>query len=179
MAQAVERLTELTVAVKLAVRRDRVAYLQGLVQDITLQDLKQPRALFAAVRRAFPMASTARKAKFQPLPAVLKADGELAQSPEERVQRWTSYFQEQESGKQVTAAEYVEIFQSPAIPVRGERPVFSITAVPTLAHLERQLQTAKYGKACGPDGLTAEIFRAAPAQCARSMCHPPEGLPGP
>ncbi|OLQ10148.1 LINE-1 retrotransposable element ORF2 protein [Symbiodinium microadriaticum] len=169
IAQAVERMNELTVAIKAAVRRDRLTYLQGLVQEVTLQDLRQPKALFAAVRRAFPAAAAARKSKFQPLPAVLKADGELAQTPEERVQRWTAYFQEQEGGLQVTDEQYLRFFASPSIPVGQNGPVFDIKAVPTLAELEGQILTAKYGKACGPDSLTAEIFRTAPAQCARVM----------
>ena len=54
IAQAIERLNEQTVAIKAAVRRDRLVYLQGLVQEVTLQDLRQPKALFAAVRKAFP-----------------------------------------------------------------------------------------------------------------------------
>ena len=166
VARALELLGETTIAVKAAVRRDRVAYLQGLAGAITLQDLRRPKELFAAVRRAFPKAA-ARRMKFQPLPAVLMADGTFARTPEERVQRWTEFFSNQEGGRQVTASEYQEAFACPHIPVMPTGPVFDIQAVPTLGDLEQQILSTKFGKACGPDTVTAEVLRVAPAQYAR------------
>ena len=167
IARALERFYELTHAIKAAVRRDRVAYLSSLAQAVTLQDLRRPKDLFAAVRRAFPGAAAARRQKFRPLPAVRLASGELAKTPLEKTRRWTEFFQEQEGGCQVPAGAYKEAYAHPTIPVLPAGPVFSIAALPTLGELEQQLLSAKLGKACGPDALTAEVFRVAPARLAR------------
>ena len=167
IARALERFYELTHAIKAAVRRDRVAYLSSLAQAVTLQDLRRPKDLFAAVRRAFPGAAAARRQKFRPLPAVRLASGELAKTPLEKTRRWTEFFQEQEGGCQVTAGAYKEAYAHPTIPVLPAGPVVSMAALPTLGELEQQLLSAKLGKACGPDALTAEVFRVAPARLAR------------
>ena len=99
VARALDLLRSLTTAVRAAVRRDRVQYLQGLVDNISLQDRKNPKALYQAVRKAFPTAKAARRSTFQPLPAVELADGTLAPTVLDRQDRWTEFFAEQEARK--------------------------------------------------------------------------------
>ncbi|CAE7197699.1 unnamed protein product [Symbiodinium sp. CCMP2592] len=169
LARALERYQELSVAVKAAVKRDRQSYLEGLAQQITIQDLRKPRALYAAVRRAFPKAASSRRSRFQPLPAVKLADGSLASTPEDRAQRWTEFFQEQECGSQVTPSEYIAVFHEPDIPVLFHGPVFDVHAIPTIGEMEQQLHTMKYGKASGPDGLTGELVRVAVPAAVRAF----------
>ena len=159
LAQALERYDELTVAVRAAVKRDRVQYLEGLSEAITMQDLRHPRALYASVRKAFPRAASSRRSLFQPLPAVRLADGTLAQGPEAKALRWTEFFQAQEAGLQVTAAEYRERFRASGSAVFPEGRVFDVKALPGIGELEQQLHVAKYGKASGPDAVTAELLR--------------------
>ena len=53
------------------VKADRLAYLQGLVDNVALQDLRNPAALYAAVRKAFPAARSSRRSGLRPLPAVI------------------------------------------------------------------------------------------------------------
>ena len=120
-----ERFYELTTAIKAAVRRDRITYLEELAGRVTLQDLRQPKELSAAARRAFPKAGAARCTKFQPLPAVRMQDGTLAQTPHERIMRWTEFFQAQEGGTQVKEAAYLAVFADPHIDPLPEGPVFS------------------------------------------------------
>ena len=166
LAHALERYGELTVAIRAAVKRDRVRYLESLTTDISLQDLRRPRALYAAVRKAFPKAASARKSLFQPLPAVRLEDGTLARGPEERALRWTAFFQAQEAGLQVTSKEFQDRFLDSGKAVFPEGPVFDVRALPGLGEFEQQLHATKYGKASGPDAVTAELLRVSVPQTA-------------
>ena len=166
LAHALERYGELTVAIRAAVKRDRVRYLESLTADISLQDLRRPRALYAAVRKAFPKAASARKSLFQPLPAVRLEDGTLARGPEERALRWTAFFQEQEAGLQVTSQEFQDRFLDSGKVVFPEGTVFDVRALPGLGELEQQLHATKFGKASGPDAVTAELLRISVPQTA-------------
>ena len=159
IATIVELIRESSTAIRAAVRRDRNAYLESLVKEVTQHDMRHPKQLYAAVRRAFPAARSSRRSAFQPLPAVLMADGSMAQTQAARASRWIEFFGEQEAGKKVDAREYQLAFSEPDIPIRTPEQPFSVASLPALQELEQQLLRAKYGKACGPDGLTAEVFR--------------------
>ena len=137
IAAAVELLRETTTAVRAAVQRDRVAYLSGLADAVTQQDLRAPKELYAAVRKAYPAARAARRQNFQPLPAVRLADGRLARTNAEKTQRWVDFFSEQEAGTVVDSAGYIDAFQCPAVAVGSEKAVFSVRALPTLQQLEQ------------------------------------------
>ena len=80
VARAMDMLHWLTSAVRAAVKRDRVSYLQGLVNNISLHDLRQPGSCMGP----FPDARSSRRSALQPLPAVQLADGELATLPVEK-----------------------------------------------------------------------------------------------
>ncbi|CAE7354823.1 HERC4 [Symbiodinium microadriaticum] len=164
LAHALDRLYELTTAVRVAVKRDRVQYLDVLAGNIALQDLKDPKSLYAAVRKAFPKASSSRRMRFQPLPAVRLADGTLAPDAASRRQRWTEFFQAQEAGEQVTPEVYCQLYQRPDCPVLPDGPVFDIHALPTLLDFEQQLHAAKDGKASGPDSIARLSFCAYPCR---------------
>ena len=166
IAAAVSRLNRLAVDLRRAVKLDRTIYLHSLVQDVRLQDLRDPRRLFASVRRAFPKARSTRRSGFVPLPAALCDDGSFAQTPEERQQCWRSHFSEQEAGRVVSNAEYSAFFADPDIPVLPAGPVFDCRSLPTLGDIERQIVALQHGKASGSDGLTAEIYRISPTHAA-------------
>ncbi|CAE7242238.1 unnamed protein product, partial [Symbiodinium necroappetens] len=169
IAAAVERLAELTRAVRAAVKRDRIEYLDSLQKEVTVQDLRNPKALYRAVRKAFPEARSSRRRGFRPLPAVRLEDGTLAPDRESRAARWERYFGEQESAFAVSDTEYQQAFAKPDLPVGRADPVFSLQALPTLQELEQQLLQLKLGKAAGPDGLTAEVLRIHVAGVARTL----------
>ncbi|CAE7459879.1 unnamed protein product [Symbiodinium sp. KB8] len=169
LAQAWKLFDECTVAIRAAVRRDRIGYLEGLQAQVTLQDLKNPKALYASVRRAFPSARASRRRHFQPLPAVQLEDGTLASTRRERNDRWIRHFSAQEGGQVVTATQYTDAVQRPDITVLPHGPVLCIQDIPTLAELEQVILGLKPGKAAGPDGLTAEVFRADAARSARAL----------
>ena len=169
LAQAWKLFDECTVAIRAAVRRDRISYLEGLQAQVTLQDLRNPKALYASVRRAFPSAKASRRRHFQPLPAVQLEDGTLASTRRERNDRWIRHFSAQEGGQVVTMAQYDETVQCPDITVLPRGPVFCMRDIPTLAELEQVILSLRPDKAAGPDGLTAEAFRADAARSARVL----------
>ncbi|CAE7717956.1 abcF4 [Symbiodinium sp. CCMP2592] len=169
IAWALQLLKEHTTAIRAAIRRDRCSYLEGLRANITVQDLRQPKHLYRAVRAAFPAARSARRKSFMPLPAVRMEDGQLAPTGQARQERWTAFFAEQESGRIVTPLEYTQAFKCPDIPVDTRGVCFDVLAVPTLHDLEQQILGLRLGKAPGPDGLTAEALRLHAASTARAL----------
>ena len=169
LAHALERLYETTAAIRAAVKRDRAAYLASLVEQLATADQRNPKALYKAVRKAFPTARSARRSAFQPLPSVRLSNGNLAQTVEERQRRWVEYFSEQEAGFIVTPEAYVQAFHAPEVEVFPSGPSFQLSTVPTLQDLEQQMLRAKLHKACGPDGITAEIFRLSVPQIAKLL----------
>ena len=87
IAMLVRLFHEATTAIRAAVKRDRQQYLASLADQVTMQDLRDPKSLYAAVRRAFPAAKSSRRSTFQPLPAVEMPDGQLAITPEAKLDR--------------------------------------------------------------------------------------------
>ena len=169
LAHALERLYETTSAIRAAVKRDRANYLASLVAQLETTDQRRPKALYKAVRKAFPTARSARRSAFQPLPSVRLSNGELAQTLEERQQRWIEYFGSQEAGQIVSPQAYVQAFRAPDVEVFPAGPSFQLSMVPTLHELEQQMLRSKLHKACGPDGITAEIFRLSVPQIAKLL----------
>ena len=166
IARALDMLRWLTRSIRVTVRRDRVAYLQGLVDRVSHADLRNPLHLYATVRRAFPKARSARRSSFQPLPAVRLADGSLARTVQERSDRWIEHFAEQEKGVVAELSEY------PSLQPGGRKagslaPTFELQAVPTLFEIEQQFLSLPLRKAAGPDALTAEALRVCPAKAAQ------------
>ncbi|CAE7326979.1 unnamed protein product [Symbiodinium sp. KB8] len=169
LARALQLFDEHATAIRAAVKRDRIAYLSKIQQQVTLQDLRNPKALYAAVRKAFPQAKPSRRRSFQPLPSVALEDGSIAADRQQCTERWIRHFGEQESGTVVTADEYVAAFADPDIPVLLDKPLFAAADIPTLADLEQTILGLKLGKAAGPDGLTGEALRLHASSTARFL----------
>ncbi|CAE7570642.1 unnamed protein product [Symbiodinium sp. CCMP2592] len=163
IARALDMHYWLTASLRAAIKRDRVQYLEGLVAQISLSDLRQPRELYAAVRKAFPAARSSRRSAFQPLPAVLLEDGTYAVDRASREDRWTSFFADQEAGKQVSIAGYEAAFRTSDFDPVWNGPHFDVEALPSLLEVERQVLSLPYRKAAGPDGVTGELLRYSPA----------------
>ncbi|CAE7403777.1 for [Symbiodinium sp. CCMP2592] len=163
IARALDMLSWLTVSIRTAVRRDRNKYLERLVAQISLSDLRQPRELYAAVRKAFPAARSSRRSAYQPLPAVLLADGQLAADRASREERWTSYFAEQEAGRPIRLADDAKEFCASDFDPSLGGPHFDVEALPSLLEVEQQVLSLPYRKAAGPDGITGELLRYSPA----------------
>ena len=141
-----------------AVKKDRQSYLLQLQHDITLFDHRDPRRLFAAVRKAFPKAASSRTASsFIPLPQVALEDGSVALTPQARAERWHSHFAEQQEAETISADRYDVLFQEQLIDA-PDSTRFYCTALPTLRSIESIVLRTQKGRACGIDGVTVELL---------------------
>ena len=127
---------------------DRRRYLQSLADNVKLQDLRNPQALYQAVRKAFPTARSARRSSFRPLPAVTDDQGQLVVTPQDRAERWRAFFGDQEAGFPATDQQYVAHLQ--------ELPMLQMRTLLELEHITQGLNT---GKAAGLDCVSGELLQ--------------------
>ena len=134
-----------------------------------LCDLRNPRELFACVRRAFPAARSSRRSSFRPLPRVDSIEGHGLPDQQARADRWIAHFASQECGMIVTPAEYIA--ETKAQQTHGElvRPAFDITCVPSLREVEGLILGLPKHKAAGPDAVCAELLQLTTPVAARTL----------
>ncbi|CAE7236988.1 CFDP2 [Symbiodinium sp. KB8] len=169
IARAWSYLGQACTSLRAAVKRDRNHYLERLSKDVTLADISRPKQLFQRVRKAFPKAASARRSNFTALPAVELEDGTLAATNEARAQRWRDHFSEQESGQPVTTEEYRLALAQKDRKGGHESLQLDMSVLPSLLSLEGAILGLKRAKAAGPDGITAELLKVAPASAARHL----------
>ena len=158
VAFAVGIMGRLRHSLRKAIRSDRAAYLRRLADEVAGATLQQPKQLFAAVYKAFPIVKSKRRSGFCPLPAVLLENGKRAGNVEERMQRWTEHFAKQEGGKIVSALEYDREVQLQS-PCPENAPAFDIRCIPSLLDIEQDMLRLRNGKAAGPDLITADLLK--------------------
>ena len=133
-AEALFRLMHLGFYLRKLVTRDRNLYLARLAADVKLQDLRDPSALYASVRKAFPAARSGKRSTYQPLPAIQLQDGSLAVTSQDRSEAWRQHFAQQEAGELVSPEQYVADFAAYARPAK--HTVFDLQVIPTLPRLK-------------------------------------------
>ena len=169
IAKAWSYLGQTCTHLRAAVRTDRNKYLEQLVKDVSLADLRNPKQLFHRVRKAFPKAAAARRTRFIALPAVELADGSLATSLQAREDRWREHFSDQEFGKPVTPSEFCSAIAETDMQRKIRPAVFDPALLPSLLALEDAIHGLSRSKASGPDGITAELLKLAPVTAARHL----------
>ncbi|CAE7843562.1 unnamed protein product, partial [Symbiodinium necroappetens] len=152
-----------------AVAADRRTYLRGLADTAASCSLSSPKELYQAIRKAFPKAQASRRSRFTPLPVLVKQDGEIAVSSEERAECWRLHFSSQEAGEFITPQDYTRICARADKATGAVETVFDLQVIPTLAQTEQAILRLRNGKAAGPDGLTGEVFRLHPPTTARRL----------
>ncbi|CAE7407103.1 unnamed protein product [Symbiodinium microadriaticum] len=166
-AEALFRLMHLGFYLRKFVAADRGRYLAQLAADVQGRDLRNPAALYASVRKAFPAARSGKRSSYQPLPAISDSSGQLAVTTEERSEIWRQHFGQQEAGEQVSAAQYVEAFRKYKKP--AGQPVFNLALLPNLAEVESLILGLKRGRAPGPDSVTVETLQVHASTTARQL----------
>ena len=94
--------------IRQAVKRERLAYLDGLRDQLSRQELRNTRELYQALRKVFPQARSSRRSGYTALSQVQVLDGTFAATEQERQQRWGDFFAEQEAGALISPAQYRE-----------------------------------------------------------------------
>ena len=169
IAGVVSRIRHTGAELRTAVRADRAAYLAGLVRDVSLADLRDPKHLYRAVRRAFPKPSSRRRQAFTPLPAVEDDQGSLAPDRERRQELWRGHFAALESGERLAPGAYPNAFREQRQAATIGPACFDLAVVPTLTAVEQNVLSLRRGKACGQDGLTAELLQLSAVASARAL----------
>ena len=169
IARVASRIKSTGMELRSAVRADRAAYLAGLVQAVSLADLRDPKHLYRAVRRAFPKAASKRRQAFTPLPAVEDASGQLAPDREGRQELWRGHFAALENGEKLEPGAYPAAFREQRKAATAGRPCFDLGVVPTLTSVEQNVLGLRKGKACGQDGFTAELLQLSAIASARTL----------
>ncbi|CAE7883540.1 hypothetical protein AK812_SmicGene281 [Symbiodinium microadriaticum] len=166
-AEGMFRLMHLGFYLRKFIAADRNRYLSKLAEEVQCSDLRNPAALYASVRKAFPASRSGRRSLYQPLPAVKDAQGVLVTSATDRIEVWRQHFAAQEAGDLVTPSAYVADFAAYRKP--SDDVVFSLQVVPTLAEVEGLILGMKRGKAPGPDSVTTEILQLQVPVTARQL----------
>ena len=144
---------------KRACRADRAKYLSSLADEVQANSDRSYQALHRLL-------GLKNKKPFAPevLPEVLDAEGHVCESPETAMQRWRSYFGDMEAGVP---------HDLPGVDAEAaERDALAWTApgdaveMPGLSDVSQAIAQLKCNKACGPDGLPGDIFKALPASFA-------------
>ena len=166
-AEGMFRLMHLGFYLRKFIAADRNRYLSKLAEGVQYSDLRNPAALYASVRKAFPASRSGRRSLYQPLPAVKDAQGALVTNATDRIEVWRQHFAAQEAGDLVTPSAYVADFAAYRRP--SDDVVFSLPVVPTLAEVEGLILGMKRGKAPGPDSVTTEILQLQVPVTARQL----------
>ena len=170
VARAVHGLQQAGRTLRNGVRADRQAYFESLAASVQLSDHRNPKALFAAVRRAFPAARSAKRSAFRPLPRVNLQDGSPALDQSARADRWIQHFSAQEAGEIVDSTTYVHRVSLQQTYGDRHGPCFDVFCLPDLGTVECLILKACKGRAAGPDSITSELLQLQPAVAARSFC---------
>ena len=139
---------------------DRLRHLHSLQQAVAQGSLKGPKALYQALRRAFPGTQSKRKSQFQPLPTVRLPDGNLAMDHNSKQMAWVQHFSEMEGGRLVGEEAFLSQASQLLALRQEDPPAFDIAAMPTLLDVEAIFHKLRAGRAPGADTLTATLFRA-------------------
>ncbi|CAE7027633.1 hypothetical protein AK812_SmicGene8811 [Symbiodinium microadriaticum] len=165
-AQALCALHLSTKTIRRKVAADRAQYLSGLATQAMSCTLRDPWALYQAVRRAFPSARPSRRSAFKPLPSLLLADGTRAASFEDRNEGWRAHFAMQEAGDKIAPADYTAHFFT-----YRRKPAwsFDVSVVPSLRQIETVIHSLQTHKAVGSDSVSAELLRTDVPAASRQL----------
>ncbi|CAE7427571.1 unnamed protein product, partial [Symbiodinium necroappetens] len=92
------------------------------------------------------------------LPQLLDENGQLCDDSADTIARWRRHFSQLEGGKTMRPAEIAQL-DPPPVPYGIDIPIEDF---PAPSDLLCAILRAKTGKACGPDGIPAELGRAQP-----------------
>ncbi|CAE7217238.1 unnamed protein product, partial [Symbiodinium necroappetens] len=129
-------------------------YISELAHTIATAPAKEA---FAAYHRI--LAHRRKKAfRLEPLPGILKADGDPCADAIEVQQRWRQHFAGLEAGMDTTFTELAQRTQATGPSAGFEHPL-DVSEVPSLPLLRRILASTKSGKASGMDSIPPELNR--------------------
>lgn len=153
-------LRSLEKEVRVKVQEDQRSFYDQLIQQLSRDgDLHDFRSVYHLLSRlgGRPRHKTGQG---RPLPLLKTADGQIVSSFQDQQRLWLRQFAAVEGGLPV-AREALTSFMPAALGLPQER--LDLQAIPTSEQLASKIRKMKRGKAPGPDGLPAEVFKAGAA----------------
>ena len=149
------RLALMAKALRNRCKKDRVAYIESLADEIELN----PAGAYTAASK---LLNRCRKKPFAPavLPTIKSATGDLCSTPQEVTKRWREYFSALEDGVATCGKHLVEVEGAPCKNWPAPR---DFADIPTPVTVRNAILTAKRGKASGPDMIPGELGLTCPA----------------
>eukprot|EP00438_Fugacium_kawagutii_P017628 Skav235502 [mRNA] locus=scaffold625:50873:56431:+ [translate_table: standard] len=168
--QGIARLSQMRSSTLQALQTSLKADRHKHVQEVCAQIAQAP---FAEIwDRLKPLLPKHRRGlhSVEHLPGLKNDCGIMATTPQEVARIFQQHFSNAEGGSQHHPDEIVSIFlkeqQSLYAEIMEGHFTPSLSHVPTLQALESKFRKVRLRKACGPDGLPGELFRAAPTEAA-------------
>ncbi len=160
-AQTLGRLMRQQAAVRLAVRSDRIAFIEHVAADAADACARgDTRQLYSLVQKLGGYIG-------RPDEAVINADGSVTCSPEEHDQRWLEHFVELFDG---TLVDFDALpFTAPSIMSEVNMRTATSAFRPTCAQTKAAIDALPAHRATGPDDLPAEVLRAGGEELAERL----------
>ena len=150
------KLQQLSAQLHSSIASDRRIQLDTIVKDLSQGNPKE----ISKYMQPLKMGKRAQGIGRKSLPMVSLANGQLATSRQEAMERWRQHFSDMETGTATTLAELQLSSTSP------QTPDISFGDIPSVLEFETQLRKSKRRKASGFDFLPGELLRAAPQHLA-------------
>ena len=143
-------------------RQDRTDFLSAIAEEAQ----QAPSEKFFKILKKAGVVSRKFRCGPQPLPKLLLEDGTLAQTRDQMLERWRSFFAQQEDGYVVSPEELIADCTETA-------PILEVSwrDIPTLSQYEASMRRMKPGKALFWDEVPGEIFRYG-ASVLGKICFP-------
>ena len=159
-----QRVPCLACALKKALRDARRTYLDEVAAQAAQVGMHEVFRLLKPIVQPKRQTRTA----VQPLPQVMKLDGEMTKTPEELCSRWQEHFAAMEAGEPIEPVDLVKRVvhrqQYACLP-----SCWQVEDLPTLCDLEDALRRCQPGKAPGPDRIPPELLKLCPGIMASKL----------
>ena len=158
-AKQIRHYTLLCGNLRSAIANDKVVHLERIakrcVQAFEEHDLKRAYRSLQFFRRN----SKNVKSQTFALPKLELADGSLAQTTQERADRWLHHFSEVESAEPIPRELITILAGETQKPQQGQLIDSTGGCIPSMLDWERALRSGKSGKHPGPDGVRQELCK--------------------
>ena len=135
-------------------RTDRAGYFEALASDLSAAG---PQELHQQVRKVL-KPKRYRRPGADPLPMLVKADGQVCETFEESLSVWRDHFAALEDGVTIDVSDLVSQCRTRQQAFEGTDSV-AVQDVPSLRQFEQSIRASTPGKAAGPDLIPPTLLR--------------------
>ena len=145
------------------VATDKAHYIEGIIKEA---DQASNSEIFASLNR-LRVGAKFRKMQNQPLPQLIKADGQMAANETEKDKVWFDQCAKLEAGIATTTGRLLQRLRKGSFARASQHTHRRLQEAPTLLSLERSFRRIQKGKAAGQDELKSDLYNLAPTPLAQ------------